>query len=329
LGGKLVVGGDFTTAAGAVANGIAAWNDAGAGAWSSLGTGMVLPVESLAFQSNGDLIAAGRFSTAGGTAANRIARWNGAAWSALGSGLSSECTAVVVRPNDDVIAGGVFGTAGGVAAHTVARWNGSAWSTVGSGAAGTPPTANNPIVQGLALMPSGDLVVVGDLNGEGGVAANDVAVYTFGTPSIASQPNGATVCAGNLATFSTVASGPGPFTYRWARGGVAIDVIANPSAATATLIITNAQHTDTGSYACTVSNTCSSVTSAPARLSVNSADFNNDGDTGTDQDIDAFFACLGGNCCPACGSVDFNGDGDVGTDQDIDAFFRVLAGGSC
>jgi hypothetical protein len=71
------------------------------------------------------------------------------------------------------------------------------------------------------------------------------------------------------------------------------------------------------------------VTTVPARLLVNSADFNNDGDVGTDQDIDAFFACLGGNCCPACASVDFNGDGDIGTDQDIDAFFRVLAGGSC
>jgi hypothetical protein len=58
-------------------------------------------------------------------------------------------------------------------------------------------------------------------------------------------------------------------------------------------------------------------------------DFNNDGDTGTDQDIEAFFACLAGNCCPACGSADFNGDGDFGTDQDIEAFFRVLAGGPC
>jgi len=60
-------------------------------------------------------------------------------------------------------------------------------------------------------------------------------------------------------------------------------------------------------------------------------DFNGDGDFGTDQDIEAFFACLGGNCCATCfcqGS-DFNGDGDFGTDQDIEAFFRVLGGGNC
>jgi len=66
-----------------------------------------------------------------------------------------------------------------------------------------------------------------------------------------------------------------------------------------------------------------------ARMPCGSADFNGDGDVGTDADIEAFFACLGGNCCARCGTVDFNGDGDVGTDADIEAFFRILAGGSC
>jgi probable HAF family extracellular repeat protein len=62
-----------------------------------------------------------------------------------------------------------------------------------------------------------------------------------------------------------------------------------------------------------------------------SADFNCDGDVGTDADIEAFFACLSGTCPPPpCTSVaDFNGDGDTGTDADIEAFFRVLGGGTC
>lgn len=59
-----------------------------------------------------------------------------------------------------------------------------------------------------------------------------------------------------------------------------------------------------------------------------SADYNGDGDAGTEADIEAFFACLSGDCCPAC-NPDFNGDGDIGTDADIEAFFRVLAGGTC
>jgi hypothetical protein len=82
-------------------------------------------------------------------------------------------------------------------------------------------------------------------------------------------------------------------------------------------------------------NTCGSVETVTAHLSITpccgSADFNCDGDVGTDQDIDAFFACLSGLCpAPPCpNSADFNGDGDVGTDQDIDSFFSVLGGGPC
>jgi hypothetical protein len=62
-----------------------------------------------------------------------------------------------------------------------------------------------------------------------------------------------------------------------------------------------------------------------------SADFNCDGDVGTDADIEAFFACIAGTCpAPPCmNTADFNGDGDIGTDADIEAFFRVLSGGTC
>ncbi|HYE63760.1 MAG TPA: hypothetical protein VD997_17340 [Phycisphaerales bacterium] len=61
------------------------------------------------------------------------------------------------------------------------------------------------------------------------------------------------------------------------------------------------------------------------------SDFNGDGDFGTDQDIEAFFACIGGHCCDTCwpAGSDFNGDGDAATDQDIEAFFHVLGGGTC
>jgi hypothetical protein len=62
-----------------------------------------------------------------------------------------------------------------------------------------------------------------------------------------------------------------------------------------------------------------------------SADFNCDGDIGTDADIESFFACLAGTCptAPCTSTADFNADGDIGTDSDIESFFRVLAGGSC
>ena len=64
----------------------------------------------------------------------------------------------------------------------------------------------------------------------------------------------------------------------------------------------------------------------PSRLCP--VDFNGDSDFGTDQDIEAFFRCLAGECCPTCflGGSDINGDGDYGTVQDIESFFRCLAG---
>jgi hypothetical protein len=59
-------------------------------------------------------------------------------------------------------------------------------------------------------------------------------------------------------------------------------------------------------------------------------DYDGDGDAGTDADIEAFFVCLAGSCCPTCPSnADFNCDGDIGTDADIESFFRVLGGGPC
>jgi hypothetical protein len=79
-----------------------------------------------------------------------------------------------------------------------------------------------------------------------------------------------------------------------------------------------------------------SATSASGAVQVpspgcGSGDFNNDGAAGTDADIEAFFACIAGNCCLTCDphGADFNGDGDVATDADIEAFFRVIAGGAC
>src|SRR5262249_55494082 len=44
-----------------------------------------------------------------------------------------------------------------------------------------------------------------------------------------------------------------------------------------------------------------------------SADFNHDGAPANNADIQAFFACLAGHCCPSCDTADFNGDGAVAT----------------
>jgi hypothetical protein len=150
-------------------------------------------------------------------------------------------------------------------------------------------------------------------------------------PTISQQPQGVMAFPGQTVHFTTAASGTGTLTYQWQLLGVNIsDGGPISGSTTPSLTIAGVRSIDGGAYTAVVTNACGSTTTSAAALVVAcSADFNGDGAVGTDADIDAFFSCLSGTCCPTCGSADFNGDGAVGTDADIESFFRVLAGGAC
>ncbi len=160
-------------------------------------------------------------------------------------------------------------------------------------------------------------------------------------PVINNQPDTITRPTGASANFFVGYTGTSiGATYIWRRNGAIVSNGAGPGgstisgATTASLTISSLSAANAGNYQVFISNSCGSASSSIATLTVTpppcgSADFNGDGDIGTDADIEAFFACLGGACCRTCGTADFNGDGDVGTDADIEAFFRVLSGGAC
>jgi hypothetical protein len=104
--------------------------------------------------------------------------------------------------------------------------------------------------------------------------------------------------------------------------------------AAATLTISNIRGVDAGGYSVTFTNACGSSTSTAALVTINpcaSSDYNGDGDSATDADIEAFFACMAGTCCPSCWylGADIDADGDSATDPDIESFFRILAGHPC
>jgi hypothetical protein len=159
---------------------------------------------------------------------------------------------------------------------------------------------------------------------------SSVVVTRGQSPGFSQQPSDVSDTVGDSASFHVTATGSSP-TYQWRLGGSNLSNGGRYSGVdTDTLTINPTQQSDTGSYDVVVTNLCGSSTSNAANLRVcGSADFNHDGDLGTDADIEAFFACLGGNCCATCDSADFNSDGDIGTDADIEAFFRVLSGGAC
>jgi hypothetical protein len=132
---------------------------------------------------------------------------------------------------------------------------------------------------------------------------------------------------GSLSTHA----GEGSITaYRWFEGATFLTQSSSPTA-----IVTLAVGTHTITLVAVDNNGFTGsdtvVVNVVPPSTCDSADFNCDGDSGTDADIEAFFACVAGVCPqpPCMNSADFNHDGDSGTDADIEAFFRVLAGGHC
>ncbi len=101
-----------------------------------------------------------------------------------------------------------------------------------------------------------------------------VTVTPMAAPVISQNPDPQIICAGGDATFS-VQTSAADVTYQWQKkpsGGVfaAITAGENPTAATATLSLTNVPLSDNDAeYQCVVSNPCAGSTSIPALLTVN------------------------------------------------------------
>jgi hypothetical protein len=100
------------------------------------------------------------------------------------------------------------------------------------------------------------------VNGLMGSVTNS-ATLTVNTPVTATPLSDVTVCPGDGATFSTVASGTGPFSYAWLKNGTLISGQNGSS-----LTLNNVGASDTATYSVIVSGACGSVTNNAA-LTVN------------------------------------------------------------
>ena len=89
------------------------------------------------------------------------------------------------------------------------------------------------------------------------------AKYFYTAPTIASQPEAATVFAGGNATFSVTANGTPAPTYQWRKNGTNIS-----GATSASLALTNVQSSDQATYSVVVSNSVGSIASIGAALTV-------------------------------------------------------------
>jgi trimeric autotransporter adhesin len=328
--GDLIVGGAFTTISGVAASRVARWNGS---AWSALGAGVDGQVNALAV-AGGHLYAGGSFNNAGGQPASKIARWDGTAWSPLGAGADGTVTDLFEH-NGSLIASGSFNTIGGVATGGCARFDPATgtWEAFDEVLRPTPPFYAH----------RGELMMAGRVS-----RANSAHSDVWGrwsdalSPWIALHPSSTAASPGASVQLSAaLAAGYTAQSFQWRLNDQPLTDGPRPwgsviqGSTSPTLSITNLAALDAGNYTCLITHPCASLTTNAAVISITSAcstaDFDGDGDTGTDADIEAFFACLAGNCCPTCWHLgaDFNGDGDTGTDGDIEAFFRVLAGGAC
>jgi uncharacterized repeat protein (TIGR01451 family) len=112
---------------------------------------------------------------------------------------------------------------------------------------------------GQANTPTGMANVVGIAGG----GFHTLALEGGGRPSITLQPLSQTVPAGTTVRLLAMAVGLQPLSYQWELNGTNLD-----GATAGTLLLTNVQPADAGSYAVVLTNVAGSVTSTVANLSV-------------------------------------------------------------
>ncbi len=134
--------------------------------------------------------------------------------------------------------------------------------------------------------------------------------YSLDEVVITTPPTDQAACEGSDVTFSVSASGEPPLSYQWFKDGAAI-----AGATAATLTITGAGPSDAGSYNVVVSNTCGSVTSPPAVLTICTPGTPGDLNLDCTVDLNDLAVLLGhfglGGMTPADGDLDNDGDVDL------------------
>ncbi len=147
------------------------------------------------------------------------------------------------------------------------------------------------------------------------------------------MPDHAGVCPGGTATVTAKAIGTGPFTYKWRKNGIEIDSIANPTALTAVLSLSNADAASVANYDCIIQNDCGTHITAAVPFILCTSDFNCDGSV-DDLDFQDFafqyniLDCADPSMPANCPS-DLNLDGvvdDVDFQLFVPAYDRLLCG---
>lgn len=165
--GDIYIAGEFTTAGGVQARGIARWDGT---SWHALGLGVNNHVMAIAFK-GGLIYAGGIFSMAGSKRVGSIAAFDGNEWWELGTGVQGPVTALAFK-GDALYVGGGFREAGGVSVSGFAVWSGGRFRSVGGGLSGS----GVPIVRKI-YVENGDVYIGGTFDYAGDVLVNNIAKW--------------------------------------------------------------------------------------------------------------------------------------------------------
>jgi hypothetical protein len=135
-------------------------------------------------------------------------------------------------------------------------------------------------------------------------------MWSVGAPVLVTHPASQTVDVGEMVTFTVLASSAGTLSYQWRHNGD--DIVAANDETYTILSVTSG---DAGTYDVIVTNSCGSVTSDPATLTVNDSE-SCVGDLNGDDRVDLEdLAGLLSNYGTLSGATwthgDFNADGRV------------------
>lgn len=183
---KLIVGGDFSSAGGNLADNIAAWDGSN---WSVFGTGLQATSNSIGkgvyalTVHNNQLYAAGSFTASSTTTLCNLAKWNGSSWIAIGNSVvdsfpyPSRIKALCSFSNE-LYVGGTFLRLDGVTVNHIAKWNGSNWIPLGTGMSRL--VGGNGYIDGVVnaiTVYNNEIYAAGNFTNAGGVTVQNIAKW--------------------------------------------------------------------------------------------------------------------------------------------------------
>ena len=191
-------------------------------------------------------------------------------------------------------------------------------ATIFTASNGTISGASTQFVDGAA---SATYTATSGVGGASAQADNETvtAPITIGG-NTTSDPADQAVCEGGTATFSTIATGSGPFTFVWKKGATVLNngdlggrVSITSSGSSSSLSISNVQASDAGTYTVEATGACNTA-SQSATLTVNTATSTSDpADQTVCQGTNANFSTTAGGTGPfhyswTLDGSPFNGD---------------------